>query len=177
MKIIDENGAAIENPDLTLGYLVDDTEPVEHPAVEGVEEVSHYETVAEYPNGGKDVQRVVDVPGVPAQAAWTEQMPVQRYIRYTAEELAAQEEARKKQEAKDKLPETVAALNAALADADALNLDQDYRMTLLELGVTDDETTASSSLQRPMWQSLLRAGRMPAAAVSNTSAQRITASP
>ena len=60
----------------------------------------------------------------------------------TAEELAAQEEARKKQEAKDKLPETVAALNAALADADALNLDQDYRMTLLELGVTDDETTA-----------------------------------
>ena len=142
MKLIDENGAAIENPDLTLGYLVDDTEPVEHPAVEGVEEVSHYETVAEYPNGGKDVQRVVDVPGVPAQAAWTEQMPVQRYIRYTAEELAAQEEARKKQEAKDKLPETVAALNAALADADALNLDQDYRMTLLELGVTDDETTA-----------------------------------
>ncbi len=142
MKIIDENGAAIENPDLTLGYLVDDTEPVEHPAVEGVEEVSHYETVAEYPNGGKDVQRVVDVPGVPAQAAWTEQMPVQRYIRYTAEELAAQEEARKKQEAKDKLPETVAALNAALADADALNLDQDYRLTLLELGVTDDETTA-----------------------------------
>ena len=142
MKIIDENGAAIENRDLTLGYLVDDTEPVEHPAVEGVEEVSHYETVAEYPNGGKDVQRVVDVPGVPAQAAWTEQMPVQRYIRYTAEELAAQEEARKKQEAKDKLPETVAALNAALADADALNLDQDYRMTLLELGVTDDETTA-----------------------------------
>ena len=142
MKIIDENGAAIENPDLTLGYLVDDTEPVEHPAVEGVEEVSHYETVAEYPNGGEDVQRVVDVPGVPAQAAWTEQMPVQRYIRYTAEELAAQEEARKKQEAKDKLPETVAALNAALADADALNLDQDYRMTLLELGVTDDETTA-----------------------------------
>ena len=115
MKIIDENGAAIETPDLTLGYLVGDTEPVEHPAVEGVEEVSHYETVAEYPNGGKDVQRVVDVPGVPAQAAWTEQMPVQRYIRYTAEELAAQEEARKKQEAKDKLPETVAALNAALA--------------------------------------------------------------
>ena len=104
--------------------------------------MSHYETVEEYPNVGKDVQRVVDVPGVPAQAAWTEQMPVQRYIRYTAEELAAQEEARKKQEAKDKLPETVAALNAALADADALNLDQDYRMTLLELGVTDDETTA-----------------------------------
>ena len=116
MKIIDENGATIENPDLTLGYLVDDTEPVEHPAVEGVEEVSHYETVAEYPNGGKDVQRVVDVPGVPAQAAWTEQVPVQRYIRYTDEELAAQEEARKKAEARKKLPERVDALEAANND-------------------------------------------------------------
>ena len=110
MKIIDENGAAIETPDLTLGYLVDDTEPVEHPAVEGVEEVSHYETVAEYPNGGRDVRKVIDEPGVPAQAAWTEQVPVQRYIRYSEEELAAVEEARIKHDAKDKLPETVAAL-------------------------------------------------------------------
>ena len=72
--------------------------------------MAHYETVAEYPGGGRDVRKVIDVPGVPAQAAWTEQVPVQRYIRYTEEELAAREEARKKQEAKDKLPETVAAL-------------------------------------------------------------------
>lgn len=141
MKIIDETGAVIENPDLTLGYLVDDSEPLEHPAVEGVEEVSHYETVAEYPNGGRDVRKVIDTPGVAAKAAWIEQVPIQRYIRYTEEELAAQEEERKKQEAKKKLPETVAALQSALADADALNLDQDYRLTLLELGVTDDETT------------------------------------
>lgn len=110
MKIIDENGAAIENPDLTLGYLTGSTEEITHPAVEGVEEQWHWETVTEYPNGGKDVQKIIDVPGVPAQAAWTEQVPVQRYIRYTAEELAAQEEARKKAEAREKLPETVAAL-------------------------------------------------------------------
>ena len=144
MKIIDETGAVVENPDLTLGYLTDDTQPLEHPAQEAVAEVAHYETVAEYPSGGRDVQRVVDVPGVPARPAWTEQLPIKRYIRYTAEELAAQEEARKKQEAKDKLPETVEALRAALADADALNLDQDYRLTLLELGVTDDETTETT---------------------------------
>ena len=116
MKILDETGAVVENPDLTLGYLVDDTEPVEHPSVEGVDEVSHYETVAEYPNGGKDVQKVIDVPGVPAQAAWTEHVPIQKYVRYTAEELAAQEEARKKQEAKDKLPDTVADLMQQLTD-------------------------------------------------------------
>lgn len=110
MKIIDETGAVVENPDLTLGYLTADAEEVIHPAVEGVEEVSHYETVAEYPNGGKDVQKVVDRPGVQAQEEWVEQVPIQKYVRYTAEELAAQEEARKKQEAKDKLPETVEAL-------------------------------------------------------------------
>ena len=110
MKILDETGAIMENPDLTLGYLTDDTQPLEHPAQEAVAEVAHYETVAEYPGGGKDVQRVVDVPGVPARPAWTEQLPIKRYIRYTAEELAAQEEARKKAEAREKLPDTVAAL-------------------------------------------------------------------
>ena len=40
------------------------------------------------------------------------------------------------------LAELVAETQAAQDDADALNLDQDYRLTLLELGVTDDETTA-----------------------------------
>ena len=123
MKILDETGTVVENPDLTLGYLVDDTEPVEHPSVEGVDEVSHYETVAEYPNGGRDVRKVIDVPGVPAQAAWTEQVPIQKYIRYTAEELAAQEEARKKAEAREKLPEMVAALqedNKTLKEENAM---------------------------------------------------------
>lgn len=116
MKIIDETGAVVENPDLTLGYLTDDTQPLEHPAQKAVAEVAHYETVAEYPSGGRDVQRVVDVPGVPAKPAWTEQLPIKRYIRYTAEELAAQEEARKKAEAREKLPERVDALETANND-------------------------------------------------------------
>ena len=116
MKILDETGAVVENPDLTLGYLTTSTEEVTHPAVEGVEEVNHYETVAEYPNGGRDVRKVIDVPGVPAQAAWTEQVPIQKYVRYTAEELAAQEKERQKQEAKDKLPERVDALETANDD-------------------------------------------------------------
>ena len=117
MKIIDDKtGLEIQAPDLTLGYLTDSTEEIIHPAVEGVEEVSHYETAAEYPNGGRDVRKVIDVPGVPAQAAWIEQVPVQRYIRYTEEELAAREEARKKAEARDKLPERVDALETANDD-------------------------------------------------------------
>ena len=35
-------------------------------------------------------------------------------------------------------------LQSAQADADALAVDQDYRLTLLELGVTDDETTETT---------------------------------
>ena len=116
MKIIDENGAALENPDLTLGWLRDETEAVEHPAQVGVPELSHYETVAEYPNGGKDVRKVIDREGVPARDAWTEQIPIQRYILYTAEELAAKEEERKKAEAQEKLPERVDALETANDD-------------------------------------------------------------
>lgn len=116
MKILDETGAVIESPDLTLGYLISGTEPVEHPAVAAVPETSHYETVAEYPGGGRDVRRVIDVPGVPGREAWTEQVPVQKYLRYAAEELAAQEEERKKAEEQANLPGTVADLMQQLTD-------------------------------------------------------------
>lgn len=119
MKIIDENGAALENPDLTLGWLRDETEAMKHPAQAGVPELSHYETVAEYPNGGKDVRKIIDREGIPARDAWTEQVPIQRYIRYTAEELAAKEEERKKAEQAAQLPTTeerLAALEAAMLD-------------------------------------------------------------
>lgn len=119
MKIIDENGAALENPDLTLGWLRDETETVEHPAQAGVPELSHYETVAEYPNGGKDVRKIIDREGIPARDAWTEQVPIQRYILYTVEELAAKEEERKKAEQAAQLPTTeerLAALEAAMLD-------------------------------------------------------------
>ena len=116
MKILDETGAVVENPDLTLGYLTTSTEEITHPAVEGVEEQWHWETVTEYPNGGKDVQKIIDVPGVPAQAAWTEQVPVQRYIRYTEEELAAREKERQQAEEAARLPETIASLTCQLTD-------------------------------------------------------------
>lgn len=142
MKIIDSNGNPIKAPDLTKGYLKPETQTIHHDAVAGVEEVSHYEYKT-YPNGGKDRWKVVDVPGVAAKEAYDEEVDVQRYVLYTAEELAQrkaeQEAARKKQEVLDKLPETLAALTAALNDADALNVDQEYRLTLLELGIDDTD--------------------------------------
>lgn len=119
MRTIDEHGNPIENPDLTKGYLKQETQTVHHDAVEAVEEVSHYETIAEYPNGGKDVRKVIDVPGVEARDAYDEEVEVQVYHHYTAAELAAQEEARKRAEQAAKLPTTeerLAALEAGLIE-------------------------------------------------------------
>ena len=95
-EIYNEQMERIENPDLTLGYLRPGTRTEHHEAVEGVQEIWHYETVAEYPNGGKDVCKVVDVPGVEAQAAWNEEIPIQIYVPYTQEELERIESERNK---------------------------------------------------------------------------------
>lgn len=153
MKIIDESGAVLTTePDLEAGYLVEDVQIIHHDAVEGTAPQWHRET-AKLPDGspaiyyrdgkeiGRDMVKVIDVPGVDPQPAWDEEVPVMRYIRYTAEELAQREkekqEAQQRQEVLDKLPETLAALQAAQTDADALNVDQAYRLTLLELGITE----------------------------------------
>ena len=95
-EIYNEQMELIENPDLTLGYLKPSTRTVHHDAVEGVAEVWHYETVAEYPNGGKDIRKVIDVPGAAAKPAWDEEIQIQIYILYTQEELDRIEEERNK---------------------------------------------------------------------------------
>ena len=97
MRILDENNVEITSPDLSLGHLVEEEVFVaHHPAVEAVREQWHYETVNDYLNGGKDVVKVIDVPGVEAKDAWDEYETIKRYVPYTEEELAALEEARNK---------------------------------------------------------------------------------
>lgn len=103
MEIYNENMERIENPDLSLGYLKSSTRTEHHDAVEGVQERWHYEVVKEYPNGGKEVQKVIDVPGVKAQPAWDEEIPIQIYIPYTREELDRMEEERNKPTMEDRL--------------------------------------------------------------------------
>ena len=83
--IYDEQGNPVDNPDLTLGYLIDGTHTVHHDAVTPVAEQSHLEVVAEDPGGGMDVRRVIDVPGVEARDAWDEQVPCAVYKLYDAE--------------------------------------------------------------------------------------------
>ena len=94
MEIYNGNMERIENPDLSLGYLTPGKRTEHHAAVQGVAEQWHYETVAEYPNGGKDIRRVVDVPGVEAREAWDEEIAIQIYMPYTQEELDRMEDER-----------------------------------------------------------------------------------
>lgn len=90
-EIYNEQMERIENPDLSVGYLKPSTRTEHHEAIEGVEEQWHYETIEEYPNGGRDVEKVIDVPGVEAQEAWDEEIPIYVYVSYTQEELDAME--------------------------------------------------------------------------------------
>lgn len=92
MRYVDENNQTIENPDLEKGRLEADKLFVQHhDRVEPVEGEYHYRVIAEYPNGGKDVEKVWDIAPVPEQEAWDEYEDVLRYIAYTPEELAEME--------------------------------------------------------------------------------------
>lgn len=73
--------------DLDKGHLVYDTLTKHVEAIEPVEEQFHYETIAEYPNGGKDVKKVIDVAAVKGVAAYDEIEEIQIYIPYTEDEL------------------------------------------------------------------------------------------
>lgn len=98
----DEARLAMEQVEAGEAYLQDDVLTVRHEAVEAVEEVSHYETVREYPNGGRDVRRVIDVPGVEAAEAWEETIPIKTVIPYTPEELAERQRQREEQERRER---------------------------------------------------------------------------
>lgn len=91
MRIFDENDNEILKYDATKGRLKNDKRFVKHhEKVEAVQEEGHWETIAEYPNGGKDVEWVIDVLGVEAKDAWDEYEDILRYIPFTEQELALQ---------------------------------------------------------------------------------------
>ena len=111
MKIIEETGVELtEAPDLSLGRLIDDVEIVPHEAIAGVKQVSHFVPIEHLANGSTIVEEVIDVPGVDPQPAWEETVPIQRYIRYTEDELA-ERRAKEEHEAKmAQMPEALAAM-------------------------------------------------------------------
>lgn len=77
----------LENLDFSKGYLVDKEEIIFHEEEKGIEEKGHFETIREYPNGGKDVEWIVDEPKVPYKPAWEEKIMYQIYMPFSSLEL------------------------------------------------------------------------------------------
>lgn len=127
IKVYDQSGNLLENYDLALGKLDYSTRTEHHPAIKGVEEVWHWETVAEYPNGGKDVRKVIDVVGVQAKEARDEEIPVMIYVPYTQAELDAMEAEKNKPTMEERLAQ-LEAENAYLKES----------LEMLLSGVTED---------------------------------------
>lgn len=119
MFVYDESFNRMDRPDLEKGRLEERTVEVTHVWVVDTEEQGHWETVAEYEGGGKDVEWRVDVPeagywetrreggevfeGYPSEIIpdWlphddkaTETFGYFLYVPYTEEELAQIEEER-----------------------------------------------------------------------------------
>ena len=106
MRVVDKDDKTLDADklDLTKGYLVDDKIFVKHhEAQEEIAEVSHYKTVKIYSNGGKDIQKIIDIPHQEAKDAYDEYEYVQRYIAYTRTELDARHKSDAVEVVKDNL--------------------------------------------------------------------------
>ena len=89
MRVFNEDKTQeLKEYDLNKGHLeLDKLFIRHHKAVEEIKEQWHYETIAEYPNGGRDVSKVIDVPYQAPQEAFDEYEDIYVYIPYTDEEL------------------------------------------------------------------------------------------
>ena len=125
MDMYDEQGNPVTDFDPAKGRLEMQKRMHHHEAVEAVVEQGHWETVAEYPEtGGKDVQWVVDVPGVEAREAWDEEETYWLYIPYTEEELAQMEADRNQPTPEERVKELEEALELLLSGATEVTEDE-----------------------------------------------------
>ena len=121
MDMYDGQGNPVTDYDPAKGRLEMQKRIHHHEA----EEQGHWETVAEYPEtGGKDVQWVVDAPGVEAQEAWDEEETYWLYIPYTEEELAQMEADRNQPTPEERVKELEEALELLLSGATEVTEDE-----------------------------------------------------
>lgn len=125
MDMYDEQGNPVTDYDPAKGRLEMQKRMHHHEAVEAVEEQGHWETVVEYPEtGGRDVQWVVDAPGVEAREAWDEEETYWLYIPYTEEELAQMEADRNQPTPEERVKELEEALELLLPGATEVTEDE-----------------------------------------------------
>ena len=132
MRIFDETKSyEIFNPDLEHGYLRIDNMVVKSPPYQPrVAEIGHYETIATYANGGKDVSWVVDVEGRAEREAYDEIEEIQVYVPYTEKQLAERK---------------IAKLKEMLADTD-------YQAIKFAEGIIAESEYAPMRAERQEWR-------------------------
>ena len=134
-----EDGDFIDIPDslicdLSKGKLENDT-LIEHiPEQQEIQEQWHYETVEEYPNGGKDVEKVIDVVGQPYIAEHDEVEDILVYKPYSEQEIKVIKNNNRIAELKQKLQET------------------DYKAIKYAEGELSVEEYAETKAQRRAWR-------------------------
>lgn len=131
MKVYNQDKTKLlKDYDLEKGYLKGDKLEYTVPVVKGVKEKGHWETIAEYDNGGKDVEWVVDVAGIDEIPEHTEYEDIQVYVLYTEKELAQHK---------------IAELKRNLAETD-------YRAIKYAEGEYTEEEYAPYKKQRQEWR-------------------------
>ena len=134
-----EDGDFIDIPDslicdLSKGKLENDT-LIEHiPEQQEIQEQWHYETIKEYPNGGKDVEKVIDVVGQPYIAEHDEVEDILVYKPYSEQEIKVIKNNNRIAELKQKLQET------------------DYKAIKYAEGELSSEEYAETKAQRRAWR-------------------------
>lgn len=120
--------------DLDKGYLKEDEKTTLIPAVKGVKEEGHFVIIARYPNGGKDVEYVIDTPAVQEVAEHVEKETVVVYVPYTEEELRRRTAQRQIDDLKRNLSET------------------DYKAIKYAEGIITEGEYAPTKAQRQKWR-------------------------
>lgn len=73
------------------GRYEEQIEIIHHDKIIGQEEISHYEVIKEYDNGGKDIIKVIDQPYIEEKDAYDEEIIKTIFVPYTNEEIEINE--------------------------------------------------------------------------------------
>lgn len=141
MKILDQSNNVVIEPDLDKGYLIDDVEEINHPAIKGRKRESHYEPKMwvimsregekrkhyredgepKFDEGesifGIEEDEIIDVEEIEPVPAWVESVEIKRYIEYTEDDLHAMQVQGWKDEI-SAMSYITTAINLGVADAD-----------------------------------------------------------
>lgn len=124
----------LQEYDQNLGYLQNDTLVTHFPEVQAIKEQGHYKVIAEYPNGGKDVEWIVDVEGVEYQPEHDEEENILVYIPYTQAEIRNRE------------------INDRILELKEFLYNTDYKAIKYAEGELSAEEYEETKLQRRAWR-------------------------